>query len=65
MLIVVSLPDTPIAILQYKSMVASLTLFRPSFLTAALVKGSHFLALQMVKFSSLHNEGRPVEVLYH
>jgi hypothetical protein len=31
----------------------------------ALVTEGQFLALQMVNFSSLHDEGRPADVFYH
>jgi hypothetical protein len=31
----------------------------------ALVTEGQFLALQMVKLSSLHDEGRPADVFYH
>ena len=34
------------------------------FLTALVIEGQ-FFALQMVNFSSLHDEGRPAEVFYH
>jgi hypothetical protein len=34
------------------------------FLTALVTEGQ-FLALQMVKLSSLHDEGRPADVFYH